>query len=58
MFNQIDVYFNQKLLSPPNNASIVKTFHLISCLLDADISDYVDDTLDSSNPNTALERRA
>ncbi|XP_018300778.1 uncharacterized protein F54H12.2-like [Mycetomoellerius zeteki] len=72
MFNQIDVYFNQKLVSPPNNAyayrayieallnyaSPAKTSHLTSCLWDADIPGYMDDTLDSSNPNTALERRA
>ena len=25
MFNQIDVYFNQKLVSPPNNAYTVRT---------------------------------
>ncbi|KYN09484.1 hypothetical protein ALC57_18389, partial [Trachymyrmex cornetzi] len=45
MFNQIDVYFNQKLVSPPNNAyayrayieallnyaSPAKTSHLTSC---------------------------
>ncbi|KYN21923.1 Uncharacterized protein F54H12.2 [Trachymyrmex cornetzi] len=47
MFNQIDVYFNQKLVSPPNNAyayrayieallnyaSPAKTSHLTSCLM-------------------------
>ncbi|XP_070157985.1 uncharacterized protein [Polyergus mexicanus] len=45
MFNQIDVYCNQKLVSPPNNAyayrtyiEALKTSHLISCLWDADIS--------------------
>ncbi|KAL6417102.1 hypothetical protein ACFW04_012983 [Cataglyphis niger] len=46
IFNQIDVYFNQKLVSPPNNAyayrayieallnysSPAKTSHLTSCL--------------------------
>jgi len=46
MFNQIDVYFNQKLVSPPNNAyayrayieallnysSPAKTSHLTACL--------------------------
>ncbi|XP_018353060.1 PREDICTED: uncharacterized protein F54H12.2-like [Trachymyrmex septentrionalis] len=72
MFNQIDVYFNQKLVSPPNNAyayrayieallnyaSPAKTSHLTSCLWDADIPGYMDDTLDATNPNTALERRA
>ena len=68
MFNQIDVYFNQKLVSPPNNAyayvkallnyaSLAKTSHLTSCLWDTDIPGYMDDTLDSSNPNT-LKRRA
>ncbi|XP_018313141.1 uncharacterized protein F54H12.2-like [Mycetomoellerius zeteki] len=60
------------LVSPPNNAyayrayieallnyaSPAKTSHLTSCLWDADIPSYMDDTLDSSNPNTALERRA
>ena len=40
-----------------NYASPAKTSHLISCLWNADISGYVDDTLDSSNPNTALEIR-
>ena len=64
MFNQIDVYFNQKLVSPPNNAYVyrayieallnyaspAKTFHLTSCLWDADIPGYMDDTLDVSNP--------
>jgi len=72
MFNQIDVYFNQKLVSPPNNAyayrayieallnyaSPAKTSHLTSCLWDADIPGYMDDTQDATNPNTALERRA
>ncbi|XP_018343356.1 PREDICTED: uncharacterized protein F54H12.2-like [Trachymyrmex septentrionalis] len=71
IFNQIDVYFNQKLVSPPNNAyayrayieallnyaSPAKTSHLTSCLWDADIPGYMDDTLDATNPNTALERR-
>ncbi|XP_018352006.1 PREDICTED: uncharacterized protein F54H12.2-like [Trachymyrmex septentrionalis] len=72
MFNQIDVYFNQKLVSPPNNAYVfcayivmlvnyaspAKTSHLTSCLWDADIPGYMNDTLDASNPNTALEIRA
>ena len=69
MFNQIDVYFNQKLVSPNNAyrayieallnyASPAKTSHLISCLSDADIPGYMDDTLDSLNSNTTLERRA
>ncbi|XP_018355592.1 PREDICTED: uncharacterized protein F54H12.2-like [Trachymyrmex septentrionalis] len=70
MFNQIDVYFNQKFISPNNAyayrayikallnyASLAKTSHLTSCLWDADIPDYMDDTLDSSNPNIVLERR-
>ena len=41
-----------------NYALPAKTFHLTSCLWDADIPGYMDDTLDASNPNTALERRA
>jgi len=72
MFNQIDVYFNQKLTSPNNAyayrayieallnyASPAKTSHLISCLWNADIPGYMDDTLDldSSNPNTTFEIR-
>ncbi|XP_018369761.1 PREDICTED: uncharacterized protein F54H12.2-like [Trachymyrmex cornetzi] len=71
MFNQIDVYFNQKLVSSPNNAyacrayieallnyaSPAKTSHLTSCLWDTDIPGYMNDTLDSSNTNTALETR-
>jgi len=72
MFNQIDVYFNQKLVSPPNNAyayrayieallsyaSPAKTSHLTSCLWDTDIPDFMDETLDSETPNQALVRRA
>jgi len=72
MFNQIDVYFNQKLKSPPNNvyayqayieallnyASPAKTSHLTSCLWDANISDFMDKTLDSETPNQALVRCA
>jgi len=72
MFNQIDVYFNQKLVSPPNNAyayrayieallsyaSPAKTSHLTSCLWDTDIPDFMDETLDSDTPNQALVRRA
>jgi hypothetical protein len=72
MFNQIDVYFNQKLVSPPNNAyayrayieallnyaSPAKTSHLTSCLWDADTPGFMDETLDSSTPNQALVRRA
>ena len=71
MFNQIDVCFNQKLVSLPNNACTYRAYieallnyalsakisHLTSCLWDADIP-YMDDTLGSSNPNTALERCA
>lgn len=72
MFNQIDVYFNQKLVSPPNNAyayrayieallnyaSPAKTSHLTSSLWDADTPEYMDETLDSTAPNQALVRRA
>jgi len=72
MFNQIDVYFNQKLVSSPNNAyayrayieallsyaSSAKTSHLTSCLWDTDIPDFVDETLDSDTPNQAVVRRA
>ena len=36
----------------------VKTFHLTSYLWDGDIPGYVDDMLDSSNPNVAQETRA
>jgi len=59
-------------VSPPNNTyayrayievllnyvSLAKTSHLTSCLWDMEILDYIDDTLDLSNPNMALERRA
>ncbi|XP_011631040.1 uncharacterized protein LOC105423095 [Pogonomyrmex barbatus] len=72
MFNQIDVYFNQKLVSPPNNAyayrayietllnysSPAKTSHLTSCLWDTDEPGYMDALLESDNPNQALVRRA
>ncbi|XP_011171246.1 uncharacterized protein F54H12.2-like [Solenopsis invicta] len=72
MFNHIDVYFNQKLVSPPNNvyayrayieallnyASSAKTFHLTSCLWDADSPGYMDQLVDSVTPNKALLRRA
>lgn len=72
MFNQIDVYFNQKLVSPPNNAyayrayietllnyaSPAKTSHLTSSLWDADTAERMDETLDSATPNQALVRRA
>jgi len=71
IFNQIDVYFNQILVSPPNNAyayrvyieallnyvSPTKTSHLTSCLWDADIPGYVDNTLDSLNSNMARDVR-
>lgn len=41
-----------------NYASSAKTSHLTSCLWDMNIPDYMDDMLDSSNPNMALQRRA
>ncbi|XP_011684664.1 PREDICTED: uncharacterized protein F54H12.2-like [Wasmannia auropunctata] len=58
MFNQIDVYFNQKLVSPPNNAyayrayieallnyaSPAKTSHLTSALWDEDLPGAMDDS--------------
>ncbi|XP_070168316.1 uncharacterized protein F54H12.2-like [Polyergus mexicanus] len=72
MFNQIDVYFNQKLVSPPNNAyayrayieallnysSPAKTSHLTSCLWDADTPGQMDELMESKSPNSALVRRA
>ncbi|XP_070152489.1 uncharacterized protein F54H12.2-like [Polyergus mexicanus] len=72
MFNQIDVYFNQKLVSPPNNAyayrayieallnysSPAKTSHLTSCLWDADTPGQMDEPMESKSPNSALVRRA
>jgi len=72
MFNQIDVYFNQKLVSPPNNAyayrayieallnyaSPAKTSHLTSCLWDADTPGYMDEPVEAASPNRALIRRA
>lgn len=72
MFNQIDVYFNQKLVSPPNNAyayrayieallnysSPAKTSHLTSCLWDMDTPGHMDNLVDSDTPNQALVRRA
>ncbi|XP_071582470.1 uncharacterized protein F54H12.2-like [Temnothorax nylanderi] len=72
MFNQIDVYFNQKLVSPPNNAyayrayieallnysSPAKTSHLTSCLWDMDTPGLMDALVDSETPNPALVRRA
>ncbi|XP_039311140.1 uncharacterized protein F54H12.2-like [Solenopsis invicta] len=71
MFNQIDVYFNQKLVSPPNNAyayrayieallnyaSPAKTSHLTSCLWDTDTPGFMDEPVDSPT-NQALVRRA
>lgn len=72
IFNQIDVYFNQKLVSPPNNAyayrayieallnysSPAKTSHLTSCLWDMDAPGHMDDLLESNPGNPALARRA
>lgn len=71
IFNQIDVYFNQKLVSPPNNAyayrayieallnysSPAKTSHLTSCLWDADIPGHMDDAVETEG-NPALGRRS
>ena len=74
MFNQIDVYFNQKLVSPPNNAyayrayieallnyaSPAKTSHLTSCLWDMDTPGFMDamPDKDSEIPNRGLAKRA
>ncbi|KAL6416888.1 hypothetical protein ACFW04_013111 [Cataglyphis niger] len=72
IFNQIDVYFNQKLVSPPNNAyayrayieallnysSSAKTSHLTSCLWDADTLGRMDEPVESKTANSALVRRA
>lgn len=72
MFNQIDIYFNQKLVSPPNNAyayrayieallnysSPAKTSHLTSCLWDSDTPGLMDALLESQTPNPALVRRS
>lgn len=72
MFNQIDVYFNQKLVSPPNNAyayrayieallnysSAAKESHLTSSLWDADTPGMMDEHVNSATPNSALVRRA
>jgi len=41
-----------------NYASPAKTSHLTSCLWDADIPDFMDETLDSETSNQALVRRA
>lgn len=70
VFNQVDVYFNQKLVLPPNNAyayrayieallnysSPAKTSHLTSCLWDADVPGHMDDTVESKG-NSALVKR-
>ncbi|XP_011859483.1 PREDICTED: uncharacterized protein F54H12.2-like [Vollenhovia emeryi] len=72
MFNQIDVYFNQKLVSPPNNAyayrayieallnysSPAKTSHLTASLWEADTPGLMDALLDSTTPNQALVKRS
>ncbi|XP_067208468.1 uncharacterized protein F54H12.2-like [Linepithema humile] len=72
MFNQIDIYFNQKLVSPPNNAyayrayieallnysSPAKNSHLTCCLWDMDIPGLMDALLESQTPNQALVRRS
>lgn len=72
MFNQIDVYFNQKLVSPPNNAYAYRAYietllnysdpakisHLTACLWDSDYPGLMDALLDEETPNPALERRA
>ncbi|XP_011630458.1 uncharacterized protein F54H12.2-like [Pogonomyrmex barbatus] len=72
MFNQIDVYFNQKLVSPPNNAyayrayvkallnysSPAKTSHLTSSLWDTDEPGHIDALLESGTSNQVLVRRA
>ncbi|XP_025154189.1 uncharacterized protein F54H12.2-like [Harpegnathos saltator] len=71
MFNQIDVYFNQKLVSPPNNAyayrayieallnyaSPVKTSHLASCLWYSDTAGNMD-ALPGATSNHGLDKRA
>ncbi|XP_012215829.2 uncharacterized protein F54H12.2-like [Linepithema humile] len=72
MFNQIDIYFNQKLVSTPNNAyayrayieallnyfSPAKNSHLTSCLWDADTPGLMDALLESQTTNQALVRRS
>ncbi|KAL6419164.1 hypothetical protein ACFW04_014041 [Cataglyphis niger] len=72
IFNQIDVYFNQKLVSLSNNAyayrayiegllnysSLAKTFHLTSCLWDAYTPGRMDEPMESKTANSALVRRA
>ncbi|XP_020299232.1 uncharacterized protein F54H12.2-like [Pseudomyrmex gracilis] len=71
MFNQIDVYFNQKLVSPPNNAyayrayletllnysSESKTSHLTTSLWDSDPPGLMDSGVVAPNENPALVRR-
>lgn len=70
MFNQIDVFLNQKLVSPPNNAypyrayietllnygSDAKKGHLTGTLWNDDTSGFMDATPDSGN-NTGLKER-
>ncbi|EFN61676.1 Uncharacterized protein F54H12.2, partial [Camponotus floridanus] len=71
IFNQINVYFIQKLVSPPNAyayrayieallnySSPAKTSYLISCLWDMDAPEHMDDLLESNPGNPALARRA
>ena len=72
MFNQVDVYFNQKLVSPPNNAyayrayieallnysSRAKTTHLTTCLWDTDTPGRMDSLIGGVPPNEALARRS
>ncbi|XP_020297950.1 uncharacterized protein F54H12.2-like [Pseudomyrmex gracilis] len=71
MFNQIDVYFNQKLVSPPNNAyayrayfekvlnytSEAKSSHLTTCLWDSDPPGLLDDGFDAPTENPVFVRR-
>ncbi|XP_020297854.1 uncharacterized protein F54H12.2-like [Pseudomyrmex gracilis] len=71
MFNQIDVYFNQKLVSPPNNAyayrayfetllnysSEAKSSHLTTCLWDSNPPGLLDAGFDAPTENPALVRR-
>src|SRR5436190_19131727 len=73
LFNQVDVYFNQKLVSHPNNAyayrayietllnyfSHAKTSHLTSCIWEADTPDAMDATPESKSPrNYGLVKRS
>ncbi|XP_020296637.1 uncharacterized protein F54H12.2-like [Pseudomyrmex gracilis] len=71
MFNQIDVYFNQKLVSPPNNvyacrayfetllnySSEAKSSHLTTCLWDSDPPGLMNDGFDAPTENPAFVRR-